>query len=308
MSSETYQAVWLSGHQSTQFFTRTYPASSPKAALVFIHGYIEHCGRYTDIHSKLAAHGITVFTFDLRGFGNTALNDEHKSKTSSYGKTSWVDQMADIQWAIDHVKKEVPGVPVFLMGQSMGGGQVLGFATEGKGWESLAGVIAQSPCIELTKPASKIARFLGKKVGLFLPYMTIPADVKPATLSRDPAVGEAFLKDPLVKHFGTLRGVDDMLSKGEDLLQTRYHKWPKTLPLLLIHGSGDLLTSHKASQQFHDKVVSDNKKILIYEGAYHELNNEPDGLPAKLVEDIVAFIGTCASTSSAEIAPVRTNL
>jgi predicted alpha/beta hydrolase len=67
-----------------------------------------------------AARGIAVFTYDQRGFGLTALDTKgNKSATSSYGKTSWADQMQDIAWAIRHAKDTFGSVPLFLMGHSM---------------------------------------------------------------------------------------------------------------------------------------------------------------------------------------------
>lgn len=119
MTSLPYTESWLVGPQETNFYTRLYAASPAKAVIVFLHGFSEHVGRYTHFHPQLAARGITVFTFDQRGFGNTALNLEKRSKESSWGKTGWTDQMADIDWAITHASKEYPGLPVFLMGQSM---------------------------------------------------------------------------------------------------------------------------------------------------------------------------------------------
>jgi acylglycerol lipase len=113
--------AWLSGPGATQFFTRTYvPTDAPKAVVVALHGFAEHCGRFTHFHPCLAARGIAVFTYDQRGFGLTAQDTAgKKSKGSSYGKTSWREQMADIAWAVDHAHQAFPGVPLFLLGHSM---------------------------------------------------------------------------------------------------------------------------------------------------------------------------------------------
>ena len=118
-----YTEAWLPGPRSTQFYTRTYNSTKgdAKAVILFIHGFAEHVGRYTHFHPLLAEHGIAVFAFDQRGFGKTAQDEGHKSKDSAYGKTSWNDQMTDIEWALRHAKEEFPGVPVFLMGHSMVG-------------------------------------------------------------------------------------------------------------------------------------------------------------------------------------------
>lgn len=111
---------WLAGSQETRFYTRTYtPSTSPKAAIVFLHGFAEHVGRYAHIHPVFAERGVAIFTFDQRGFGRTALDKEHKSKTSAWGRTGWTDQLEDVNWAIGVAEKEFPGIPVFIMGQSM---------------------------------------------------------------------------------------------------------------------------------------------------------------------------------------------
>ena len=75
----------------------------------------------------------------------------------------------------------------------------------------------------------------------------------------------------------------------------------------MIHGTEDLVTSPKASQAFHDAVVADDKKLSLYEvrtilalamlpqlthaqGGYHELQNEPDGVSEKMVEECITWI------------------
>jgi len=123
MPNEKYTESWLAGPRSTQFYTRTYlPPSQkkPHAAVVFLHGFAEHIGRYTEYHPLFAARGIAIFTYDQRGFGLTALDTKgHKSRTSSYGKTTWVEQMEDTAWAIQHAKETFKDVPLFLVGHSM---------------------------------------------------------------------------------------------------------------------------------------------------------------------------------------------
>ncbi|KAG5636937.1 hypothetical protein H0H81_006333 [Sphagnurus paluster] len=307
MSSSTpFSESWIAGPQSTQFYTRTYkPANTPRASVVFIHGFAEHVGRYAHFHPLLCEHDIAVFALDQRGFGKTALDtDGQRSKDSAYGKTSWAEQMADIAWAVEHARKTFSGVPTFLMGHSMGGGEVLGFATQGDKYKhsetvsSLAGIIATSPMILQTKPAPKLLRWVGGKASNVLPHKLIPADVVPGDLSHDATFNDAYMKDPLVKLFGSLRGLNDMLSNGEALLTTYYANWPKSLPLLLVHGTEDKVTSSKASQAFYDKIVAVDKRIKLFEGGYHELQNEPDGVKEQLAADVVAFIEAHLDTST----------
>jgi len=116
--STSYTEAWLTGLKSSQIYTRTYKAEHPKAILVFVHGFCEHIGRYEHVHCSFPKHGITVFAYDQRGFGKTAL-DEKKSKDSKYGKTNWKDQAADVEWAVKYARGEFGELPTFLMGHSM---------------------------------------------------------------------------------------------------------------------------------------------------------------------------------------------
>ena len=56
--------------------------------------------------------------YDLRGYGKTAQDVEHKSKTSEYGKTWSEPQMDDLEWAIEEAQKEGEALPVFIQGCS----------------------------------------------------------------------------------------------------------------------------------------------------------------------------------------------
>ena len=118
-SESAYTEAWVVGPHSTNFYTRTYEAASPVALLVNVHGAPEHSGRYTHAHALLAEHGITVFSYDQRGFGRTALDAEHKSKDSAYGKTNWNAALEDLDWAVQYVHKQYPELPIFIMGESM---------------------------------------------------------------------------------------------------------------------------------------------------------------------------------------------
>jgi len=122
-SSTSYTESYITGPQNTQFYTRTYlpPTSSPpKALIIALHGFNEHVGRHAHIHTPLAQRGLAVFAFDQRGFGLTALKKENGAG-KKYAKTSWREQLEDIEWAVGEGRR-VEGcgdVPVFMTGHSM---------------------------------------------------------------------------------------------------------------------------------------------------------------------------------------------
>ncbi|KAH6914033.1 Alpha/Beta hydrolase protein [Coprinopsis sp. MPI-PUGE-AT-0042] len=316
--AETFQENWLAGPQNTQFYTRTYTPSGeapPKACITFVHGFAEHIGRYSHFHPLLAQKGVAVFAYDQRGFGLTALDTTgKKSKSSSYGKTCWNDQMGDIDWALRHARSLFPGVPLFLMGHSMGGAQALGFATEASESshkDALAlinGVISTSPLIAQTKPAPAVAKWVGGKVSALTPNLLIPAPVNESDLSHDPAVGAAYVKDPLVKMSGSLKGVSDMLTKGEALSRELYKNIQGLQWLLKISlNSTSRSQATPVSKAFYDAIPAEKKSFETFQGGYHELHNEPGDVPQKLLDFIVAFVEANLS-AHAPLAPQRSNL
>jgi len=89
-----------------------------------------------------------------------------------------------------------------------------------------------------------------------------------------------------------------MLDGGEQLRDRDYRNWPKSLPLLVLHGTADKVTSCKDTQTLYERVVADDKKLSLYEGGYHELHNEPDGVKEKLVEECDLWIESRLSGAS----------
>ncbi|PIL33649.1 hypothetical protein GSI_04272 [Ganoderma sinense ZZ0214-1] len=303
-----FTEAWLPGPDRTQFYTRTYPsASPPRAVLVFVHGFAEHVGRYEWAHGVYASRGVTVFAYDQRGFGRTALDQAHRSAGGGYGRTSWHAQLGDIEWWVRHVKKEYLDVPVFLMGHSMveedvdtrmeGWGLVLAFGTRGAQGppaqatvSMLSGVIASSPLVLQTFPASKVLRFIGGKASAVLPNVLIDAPVAIEDLSHDPVANEANANDELIIQKGSLKGIHDMLTGGEHLLASDYKHWPRNLPLLVVHGDADKITSFTASKELFDKVEAADKTFTPFEGGFHELVHEPEGMKERFVDECESWV------------------
>ncbi|KAF8314937.1 lysophospholipase [Clavulina sp. PMI_390] len=293
--ASAYSEAWIEGPKATAFYTRTYtPTDPPKAAIVFVHGFAEHVGRYEATFPKYSANGISVFAYDQRGFGRTVWDEKNRSKDSKWAVTSWNDQREDIIFFLAREKERIgKDVPLFLMGHSMGGGEVLEFAclppSPTESLALLSGIIACSPLIRQATPANKAVLWMGSKAAMLLPNTIIDAPVNPDELSHDPVANKAYIDDPMIKATGSMRGLADMLGNGIALAEQHYKNYPSNMPVLLVHGDSDKVTSHQASEQFYTSIQAKDKHLVIMPGGYHELAHEPD-LKEKVIEEVSSWI------------------
>ncbi|KAI0327031.1 lysophospholipase [Cubamyces sp. BRFM 1775] len=294
----TYEESWVpGGGDLLRFYTRTYPARTPLAALIFVHGFTEHVSRYEWAHSLLASRGILVFAYDQRGFGRTALDTLHKSEGAGLGRTSWLALLADIGFWITYVKMKHPTVPIFAMGHSMGGALLLDLATSNllpsyvqESARMLSGIIASSPFLAQTEPLAKPLRHVVAMASKALPTVLVNTELPHSYLSRDADVIMALSRDPLVKQKSSMRFVTEMLDAGEHLLQLKHLSVPCGLSVLVLHGTADRITSFTASKQFFDSLDAADKAFVDIPYAYHELVHEPHGVKEEYMDRCIDWV------------------
>src|ERR671932_912092 len=158
---------------------RRWPASDPRCLVVLVHGYGEHIGRYAHVAQALAARGSTVVGPDHVGHGRSA---GERALVKSFEPI--VDDLRGV------VQAERGELPVVMVGHSMGGLIAVRYAQRHR--EDLAGLVLSGPAVGL-----------GPVMQEWLAAPELPSEPLDATaLSRDPAVGEAYVADPLVYHGG----------------------------------------------------------------------------------------------------------
>ncbi|KAF9202340.1 hypothetical protein BGZ49_007485 [Haplosporangium sp. Z 27] len=282
----TSKEEWIVTDDGHDIFTKTwFPVGKPVASVVLVHGFGEHVNRYNHVSEEFTKAGIQVTSFDQRGFGESGKKSKTLGSTGGYAKA-----MPDITAALQ--RAEIEGAPLFLMGHSYGGGQVLNYDCIGPLRSKLAGVIASAPLILLTppqRPFNITVSFAGA-VSKILPSFQIPTSISAKILSRDPKEVEKYETDSLVHGYGTTKGMYDMLSNGKALLTTRYKDFSPDIPLLICHGSGDKLTDHTASKALFEKVQVKDKELKIYGGYFHELHNEPEADRKIVIDYYIAWI------------------
>jgi alpha-beta hydrolase superfamily lysophospholipase len=223
------------------------PEMPAKAVLLITHGYAEHSGRYANVVDYCVPRGYAIYALDHRGHGRS---DGERVQVEHYS-----DYLADLKTFFGRVRAENPNLPIYLLGHSMGAAISTAYAARHQ--NELAGLILSGGGIATDSAAPRPAAL----------------DLA-ATLSRDPAVVEAYRADPLVYHGPppAARG-SGMAAMRTDLPQLA----PSiTLPILIMAGGASPLGDGPRSQALYDAVGSPDKTLKLYPDLMHEIFNEPE--------------------------------
>ncbi len=196
-------------------------------------------------------------------------------------------------------------LPLFLMGHSMGGAQALHYAlttspsiTNTR--PSIAGLLLEAPFIALDPIAQPYALTvaLGKLAAKVAPNRQMVQRLDPKYISRSPQVQKEWDNDALCHDTGTLQGMAGMLQRAADLVAistgAAVPNMTKTLPcpVWFGHGTDDKIISYPASKKLFDALDAPDgdRTFKPYEGAYHKLHAEPDGVGEEFARDVGEWV------------------
>ncbi len=242
------------------YYQRWRPEGEAKAVLAVVHGFGEHSARYGNVVDCFAPKGYAVYAFDHRGHGR------------SPGPRGYINDFAelrgDVKAFLEFVHEQEPERPVFLLGHSMGGLVALEYVLHHP--EGLVGVVASGPMLAQAG-VSPFLVLASKVLSRVLPRFALATGLDTAALSRDVAVVDAYVNDPLVHGLGTPRLATELTKAFE---WTQAHAADLSIPCLIVHGSADRLISPEGSRVFYEHVTFADKERRVYEGHYHEVFND----------------------------------
>lgn len=286
------------------------PDGDPKAVLLLAHGMAEHCSRYERFAQALTAAGYAVYSYDHRGHGRTATQNEGQMLGHFADSDGWRLVLADLGAVRAEVSRRHPDLPIFLMGHSMG--SLIARAYIQQHAAGLAGVILSGTAgdpgpIRLGGLAlAKVeARLRGRRTpSPTLDKLTFGAFNKPFEvngqartdfewLSRDTDEVDKYVADPWCGFIGTTQFYADLFEGIAPIHNAkRVADVPADLPLFLIAGSNDPVGDNwkgvlAAKRQFQSAGVRDVRSQL-YREARHEILNET--CRDEVTADIIAWL------------------
>ncbi len=259
MIGETREGRAMGG-EGTELAWRFWTAPEQRATLLLIHGLGEHSGRYRPLAEVLAAAGISVFTFDLRGHG--------RSQGPRGDVSAFPRYLEDVLIMEEVLDGEGPGEgPRFLLGHSLGGLIALQrLKTLGEGYSA---AVLSAPWLRVAQPPW--LRALGRGFGWLFPRVAVRAGFGPQRLTRDPEMAEAWRQDPLIH----TRVTGGLFWEAERVQRALLKDGLRPdIPLLFLVPDADPVVDSATTLGFARGIVGGETRIEILRGRRHEPFND----------------------------------
>lgn len=245
-----------------KLFGKDWSVPNPKAVLLLIPGYGDHCQRYEYLRIYFNEHSVSVVGVDLRGQGRSGGERGYSPSVDAY--------IDDLMSGINMVLKRYPNVPFFLHGDGIGAAIAILYIVQGYTKPSaLAGLIALTPSIAFPKDPNFFQRGLIRAFAFLAPHFRAPVlggdyeytDNKEAIEARD--------KDKLyhdrwpAQTAGILCDAAMYFQKMTFDFQT---------PTLVQHGSKAFLPMQKVRDWVNK--CKGNIKLKEWDGFHAEIHND----------------------------------
>jgi alpha-beta hydrolase superfamily lysophospholipase len=246
-------------------YWRSWTPESPRMALLFLHGLAEHAGRYLNPARYFAPRGYACYAFDYRGHGRSPGPRVHVDQFDEF--------VGDLRSVEAFVRSRHPQLPLVVVGHSHGA-LVAMCAALGEP-PSERPVILTSPFLAPHPDLvpSGMLRLAGRVLRRLAPRLLIHNHVPAERVSRDPAVVAAYAGDPLVSHTVSSGWYAALVRAQADVF-ARAPEW--RAPALVMAGGADRLVDVAATQRFAARVPDGRLELIVWEGLYHEIFNEPE--------------------------------
>jgi alpha-beta hydrolase superfamily lysophospholipase len=247
------------------------PAGAARGAVQIVHGLGEHVRRYEHLATTLAGAGFLVQGHDTRGHGATIADG---AEPGVIGAEGWRASIDDIGVLVGRLRTDVPGVPVVLLGHSMGSFAVQQYIAEHS--DDVDVVVLSGTAAADLMPA------LDSDVPLDLSGFNAPFE--PARtgyewLTRDEAQVDAYVADPLcgfgydvagakAVYAGALAAADPQRVAGIR------HDLPVYIVVGEVDPVGDELASVRTLVDRYRNAGLTDVELKVYPGARHEVFNE----------------------------------
>jgi alpha-beta hydrolase superfamily lysophospholipase len=232
-----------------------------RAVVVLVHGIGEHAGRYRHVAERLNDWGFAARAADHHGHG--------ASSGPRGGLPSVMRLVDDLALVVDDTRRAHPGVPLVLLGHSLGGLVAASFVA--RAMRNVDALVLSSPGLDPGLGA--IQKLLIALLSRLAPDLRVGNGLDDNYLSHDPAVVQAYRDDPLC-HDRIGARLARFLAEEGAVVQAAAPQWQ--VPTLLIYAGDDRLVKPAASRAFAAAAPASVLSATCFPALYHEIFNERD--------------------------------
>ncbi len=257
-------------------YYQQWTSSANRWPVVLVHGAGEHSGRYAQTAARLNQDGFSVYAFDLPGHGQSPGTRGHIARLE--------DCLTAIRMFLQQVSQDCPETRPILLGHSFGG--LLSPLYAARFPETLSGLVLSSPLWGVAVAIPIWKRALAHLLNPVWPSLTMrrPSTIE-QTLSHDPHVAAQYARDPLTH---TRASVHFYVELHRALSQLPSALPQLQLPVLVLQAGDDRIASAEATTRLFPGIGSPRKKLIVYEGYYHEVLNEVGN--ETVLQDLITWL------------------
>jgi alpha-beta hydrolase superfamily lysophospholipase len=308
------EVSWLETPRGAVVCASTWRCPAPASAvLIFLPGYNAYIGGHQDwLASRLGDLGVATYGLDHHSFGRSTDEYVHKvppagawaslsrslsSALCCFGRRAFVTSFSalaeDAAWFIARAAALHPGLPLFVLGESMGGALALEAGARLPA-HTVRGVILQAPMCAMGAAVAppRWLELLGRGLAVVAPLLPAPSlsDLTDSTF-RDPEKRGEIQRDALrwqrrVRLRTAFVLKDAAAAVAEGVRRGRY----APASLLLLHGTSDVVCPLSGSEGVLAGAACGDKTLITYEGAWHSLFTEPVDTRRRALLDITAWL------------------
>ena len=248
------------------------PAGKPRGAVQLTHGMGEHARRYCVLARALTGRGLVVYGQDHRGHGATARSAD---ELGQLGPDGWTQLVDDIDLLVSRIRAEQPGLPLVLLGHSMGSFAVQQYLLDHSDRID-AVVLTGTTALDQLEPALDLNQPID--LAAFNAAFS-PARTDFDWLSRDEAIVDAYIADPRCGFGIDTDAGKDMFAGARRMADPGQAAAIRAdLPLYIAAGESDPVNANLALlnvlvDRYRAAGLTD-VTVRTYPGARHEILNE----------------------------------
>lgn len=246
------------------FYYQRWAAVREEIPILLVHDAGDHSGRSVDAAYRLAHNGCSVHALDLPGHGQSPGPRGHIQRFEDY--------LACLHRFVRHVTEKESGRKPVLLGQGLGGLLCTLYAADHP--DCVDRMVLCAPMWGLAQESSLGQQLLTLALSPIFPSMVLRrSQISPDYFSHDPQVVFRYKSDPLVHSCASVRFTAELEKHLEELPRVLERL---SVPVLLLLAGEDVVVPLKPAQELFNRIAAGRKRIITYDGYYHDLLNEKD--------------------------------